>query len=89
MGMIFINVKPKRIDNCIHRWGGIFWFKTRDFLNRQIIIIQATGCMVQGLNPSGNEIFLFSGRSRLALRKTQPPIQWVTGFFPGSKAGRV
>jgi hypothetical protein len=31
-------------------------------------------------------IFLFTTASRPALGPTQPPIQWVQGAFPGSKA---
>jgi len=38
-----------------------------------------------GLNPGGDEIF---HPSRPALGPTQPPVQWVTGSFPGVKCGR-
>jgi len=33
----------------------------------------------------GAEIFLFLKTTRPALRPSQPPIDWVQGFLPGSK----
>jgi hypothetical protein len=32
LGVIFMTVKPKMIDDCISRWDGIFWSNTREFL---------------------------------------------------------
>jgi hypothetical protein len=37
------------------------------------------------VNPSTKRKFLFSRMSSLALRPTQPPIQWLLGLFPGNK----
>jgi hypothetical protein len=34
----------------------------------------------------GKWVFIFSKTSRLALLPTQPPAQWVPGFFPETKA---
>jgi hypothetical protein len=34
---------------------------------------------------TGQEIFVFSKASRLALGPTQRPLQWIPGFFPGGK----
>ena len=38
---------------------------------------------------AGGTEFLFSKTSRLVVGPTQPPIQWVPGLFPGSRAVRV
>ena len=49
---------------------------------------QTTGCTVRSSNAEcwqGQYIF-FSETSRLTLRPTQPPIQWVPGFFLEGKA---
>jgi hypothetical protein len=35
----------------------------------------------RGLIPGVGKIFLFSTESRLALRPTQPPVQWVLGVM--------
>ena len=83
-------VKPKIIDDCTNRWGGIFWSNTREFLEQTNNYNQAMG--LYGLEFEsrwGQEIFLFSKMSRLILGKTQPSIQWVLGFFSSSKAARV
>ena len=41
------------------------------------------------MNPGrGQEIFLFSKRYRLGLGPTQPPIKWVTVFFPVDKVAK-
>ena len=37
----------------------------------------------------GQEIVLFSKISRPAVGTTQPPLQWVSGFFPGVKVART
>jgi len=50
-------VKPKMTDDCINRWGGIFWFNTREFLKQTKNYNQAMGCTVRGLNPSGSKRF--------------------------------
>ena len=38
LGITFMIVKPKMIDDCVNRCDGIFWSDTREFLDRQIII---------------------------------------------------
>jgi len=35
------------------------------------------------------EILFFSKSSRLPLEPTQPPTQWLSGFFPGGKVARM
>jgi len=41
------------------------------------------GWTIQGLNPNGQEIFLFSKISRPPLGPTQPSVLWTQGFLPG------
>jgi hypothetical protein len=41
--------------------------------------------MIQGLNPGGGKIFLFSITFRPSLGPTQPPMEWVFVFLPGDK----
>ena len=43
-------------------------------------IVNGYGLDGPGSNPSGDEIFR---PSRLALRTTQPPVQWVPGLSRG------
>ena len=49
---------------------------------------QAVGWAVWVLNPGRSKI-VFSKMPRLALRLTQPSVQWAWGFFPGCKVARV
>jgi hypothetical protein len=39
--------------------------------------------------PIGQEIYLFSKTCKLTLGLTQPPLQWVSGFFPGGREAGV
>jgi len=44
---------------------------------------------LSGVRIAGEQvIFIYSQSSSLALGPTQTPIQWIPGFFPGSKAVR-
>jgi len=46
--------------------------------------------MIQGSNPGGGKRFFSSPKHVEGLQgPTQPPIRWVLGFFPRSKAARV
>jgi hypothetical protein len=47
----------------------------------------AMGCKAVVRLPA--EANLFSTASRLALQPTQPPVQWVLGLFPRSKAAEA
>jgi hypothetical protein len=44
------------------------------------------GLDVRGSIPGSGNICLFSTASSPALRRTQPPIEWYGGCFPGGKA---
>jgi hypothetical protein len=46
LGVIFMIVKPKIIDDCINKWGGNFWSNTREFLEETNYYNQAMGCTI-------------------------------------------
>jgi hypothetical protein len=56
----FMIVKPKMMDDCINRYGGIFWSNTREFLEQTNNYNQTMGCTVWGLNPGGGKRFFSS-----------------------------
>ena len=58
-------------------------FEKRWFRRYGVLVSDWTG---RGSNPVMDRRLL-SRTSRPALGPTQPPMQWVPGFFPGSKAG--
>ena len=77
------NLLKFRRDKCFHPQG------RRDKLYPHFYTFQRSR-LGHGLNDpafksrQGQKMFLFSKLSRPALQRTQQPIQWVTGFFPGS-----
>jgi hypothetical protein len=61
-------------------WIDMSWSGVVDIMTR----LQAERFRVR--NPVGARDFLFSKISRPALGPTQPPVQWILGFFPGAEA---
>jgi hypothetical protein len=78
LGVIFIIVKPKMIDDCTSRWGGIFWSNTREFLEQTNNYNQATGCTVRGLNPGGGKIH-FSLLRNAQIDSGENPVFYLMG----------
>jgi hypothetical protein len=79
-------IKHNMIDDCINRWGGIFWSKTGEFLE-QTIINQDMGWTVRGLNTGGSKRFFSSSKCPDWL--WGKPSLLCSGFFSSSNAARV
>jgi hypothetical protein len=63
---------------------------SRDSMVRTVVMLRDGRQRNRGSIPGGERyLSLLQKTCRSALGTTQAPVQWVPGFLPGGKAGRV